>query len=202
MRDYLFYPLALLMVSAIIALSLIPFLGRPPNGPLSVAGNGDRTYLKVEGRDLYRLRTGRPAIITMKDMGEPPIPEYVTISASHKDMAYFLPELGPHFEIAADLEQHWGGRTLEIIITARAADDAGADQFEVNYASGREEASGWQRFALTPEFKSYTLSWEPPEAALGELGKDYFGIRPVIPEKNRSIDIKSIEFRSFLMSSS
>ena len=64
------------------------------------------------------------------------------------------------------------------------------------YSAGKVGNSGWHRFELEPDWKTYTFEYVVPEKLLeNAVAYDYFSIRPVVPEKVRGIMIREIEFR-------
>ena len=74
---------------------------------------------------------------------------------------------------------------------ARAAGEFGASQFEANYFAKAEAETGWKAFDLTPTFQTFSLSFDVP--ARGETqGYDYIGIRPVAPDKSRTMEVRSV----------
>ena len=64
-------------------------------------------------------------------------------------------------------------------------------EVEANYSAGRTGQSGWQKFQLQPGFTDFSFEYDVPPV-VGEQGVDYFGIRPVVPEKQRGIIVESI----------
>ena len=82
------------------------------------------------------------------------------------------------------------GATIE----AKPADAQGALAFEANYSAGQEGNSGWRKFNLKPGYDSYSFEWDVPVRRIADQAVDYLAIRPVVPEKHRAVEIRSIKF--------
>ncbi len=190
MRDRLFFPVAAALAGAFILLALNPFAERVPTGPVS-AGGRNPMDLKIEGAELHRFLPGNydGLDVINGENGQPPVLR-ITRKASED---YLDPRSGPHLVLAEDLEIAFEKRKIEIQIEARSAGDFPASEFQADYFAKTEFESGWQKFELTPEFKTYSFTYTPP--AHGEsLGYDYVGLRPVAPDKQRVMEIRSIRF--------
>lgn len=78
---------------------------------------------------------------------------------------------------------------------ARPASDGGALSFEANYSAGPEGNSGWKRFALLQDYAPFTFTYDVPFKPMdAERGVDYLAIRPIVPEKDRAIEVRSVTF--------
>ncbi|MEL6245177.1 MAG: hypothetical protein AAFQ85_07510 [Pseudomonadota bacterium] len=190
MSDRLFFPLAALLALGLVALGLQPALGALPSG--SVSGGGtDYSEVTLEGADLNRIIGGGESDIDLIARGED---DYVLRIETGIDNMDQLVEEGPHFRLAADLENVFQGRTLEVTVRARPADEAGARAFVVNYYAGQVGESGWQRFLLTPDFEDHTFALEVP-LRIGPQGVDFLGVRPSTLDKPRAILIERVTLR-------
>ena len=188
MRDRLFFPLAFILASSFILMALNPFSERVPSGPVS-AGAGNAEDVTVKDRELYRFQPGNyESIKFIPASGDMPAAVQITRRATDD---YLDPRSGPHLILAEDIEFAMDHREIQIDIDARAAGDFGASQFEANYFAKAEGESGWQRFDLTPTFQTFSFTFEVP--ARGETqGYDYIGIRPVAPDKYRTMEVRSV----------
>ncbi|MFN7163538.1 MAG: hypothetical protein ACK4P2_01855 [Hyphomonas sp.] len=187
MRDRIFFPLAGLLVVLMIILALQPGIGRLPTG--AVAGDGvNYDRIVIEGAYLNKVIAGgdaRTRLLRTPERG------YVLQIETEAGALQEAPELGPHFRLAPDLEVQFSGRRIRVTVRARPADNRGAMEMQANYSAGRVGESGWRKFALQPGFTDFTFEFEVP-VATGEQGVDYFGVRPVVPEKQRAILIEQI----------
>ena len=77
------------------------------------------------------------------------------------------------------------------IATAVAAVKAGA----IDYLAKPGFESGWQTFPLTAQFATYSLRYKTPPRG-DELGYDYIGIRPVAPDKRRTMEVRSVRIHA------
>jgi hypothetical protein len=195
MRDYMFFPLAGILAGAFVMMALQPWAERVPSGPVSCgrcANPEDRT---VEGKELHRFLPGKYnglKIVTPEGGGAPIL--RITRSAEEQ---YQSPESGPHVVIDSDLELVFEDRPIEVIITARSVGDIPADRFEANYfaKSDAEGESGWIGFVLTREFKDYAFTFQAPNRG-GVMGYDVLGIRPVAPDKRRTMEVKAVRIHT------
>lgn len=189
MKDRLFYPLALATALVIISAAIAPGLGALPTGSIS-GGGTDYSEIIVEGDDLNRIIGGGESKIELLNDGAKRALRIEVRAGTLPD----APELGPHFRLAADIENVFSGKTVEIIMRVKPSSRYGAMRFVANYSTGKNGESGWTEFALKPEYDDYTLIYDVPLRG-AEQGVDYLAIRPVTPEKTRAIEIERITLR-------
>jgi hypothetical protein len=194
MSDRAFFAIMGLIAAAMVVLALVPYRNLPPRGALSGgAMDAPRDLIIADGRNLFRfVAADESDVDVIEEDGAQPT--YVRISQSPGRVSDFA-DRGVHLPLAADLERSWAGKQLEITVRARAGGEIGADAFEANYSVGRLGGSAWQRFALTPEFADYTFTYAVPQLLGEELSLDYLGVRAVLADKRRSVDIAAVTFR-------
>jgi hypothetical protein len=186
MRDHFFFPLAALLAGMFVFLAILPGFGRLPDGPMAGDGvNYDR--IVIEGPNLNRIIAGGHAVTRLLREDE----KYLLYIEEAEDALSEIPELGPHFRLAADIELQFSGRLVRVTIRARPADIRGAEEIMVNYAAGRTGESGWQVLGLQPDFSDVGFEYRVPPVR-GEQGLDYLGIRPVVPDKSRAVIIERV----------
>lgn len=188
MRDRLFFPLAFIVASAFIFMALNPFADRVPSGPMS-AGGGNPEDVTVKDEQLYRFQPGASSSVEIiKPSDDTPMLVRITRQAADD---YQDPRSGPHLVLAEDIEYGMENRTIQIDIEARSAGDFAASKFEANYLVKPEFESGWKAFDLTHEFQTYSFTYDTPP--IGEsFGNDFLGIRPVAPDKQRTMEVRSV----------
>jgi hypothetical protein len=191
MQDRYFFPLAAVVAGAFVLTALQPYMPRPPRGPLSCGGCANIEDVTAAGKELHRFVPGNFDGVSMVETPEGPILRITRLA----EQVYEDPRSGPHIVLAEDLEFAFESRLIEVTIEARATPDAGASQFEADYFAKSEGESGWQPFDLTSDWKPYSFSFETP-ASGGTLGYDYLAIRPVVPDKRRAMDVRSIRIRA------
>jgi hypothetical protein len=188
MRDRLFFPLAFILASSFILMALQPFAERVPSGPVS-GGGRNAEDVTVQGMELHRFQPGNYdsiQVIPASDKG--PTLLRITRQATED---YQDPRSGPHLILAEDIEYAMEHRKIQIDIEARAAGDFAASQFEANYFAKSENETGWKPFDLTQDFQTFSFTFDAPER--GEtVGYDYIGIRPVAPDKHRTMEVRSV----------
>ena len=188
MSDRLFFPIILAVAAVMVYLALQPDADCAPTGPVGGADT-DYSEVRVEQCNLRRIIAGSSADIELiGDEGQ----RYLSIESGSGPLQDG-PEFGPHFRLASDLETQFAGFTVRVTIRARPAPDRGAMAFEANYSAGKAGQSGWKSFDLQPDWQDYVFEVRVPRAS-GQ-GVDYLGIRPIVPDKTRRIEIKSISFR-------
>ena len=198
MSDIVFYPVALIAALAIIAAAALPGRYRLQCGSVSGAGTDYRT-ITVSGDDLCRMVAAGQSDIERVMEGDEITAVVITAAAGQLgDRA----ERNPHFRLAADLENAFAGFRVRVTVEARHADVRSASSFEVNYSAGNEGNSGWQQFNLRPEFRDYSFEWDVPSRGGNEHAVDYVAIRPIIPDRTRSFEIRSIRLERLRRSES
>jgi hypothetical protein len=192
MTDRLFFPLALFIAATLVFLALQPFAERPPTGPLSGGGRNAEDVL-ASGEELHRFLPGETGGLTIEpgSAGEGVLLRINRLA----EQTYDDPRSGPHLVLAEDLEYAFENREVEVAIEARAAGEFGASQFEAAYIARAGEESGWRTFSLTTEFAPYAFTWSVPPRGDSE-GYDFIGVRPLAPDKRRSMEIRSIRIRT------
>ncbi len=187
MRDWFFFPAALALVAMMVFLAIQPGIGALPTGP--VAGDGaNYNRITIEGDYLHKVFAGGNAKTELVDG---PDKETLLFIEAESGALRDAPELGPHFRLAADIETQFSGMTVRVTVRARPADDRGAMQIAMNYSAGRVGESGWKIFDLSPEFSDFSFDYDVPHVE-GDQGVDYFGIRPVVPNKSRAVLVERI----------
>lgn len=189
MNDRVFFSSALLLAMLLVLLALQPAAGALPSGSVS-GGDTDYSEITVTGRDLNRVVAGGESRITLIGDGDNRVLRIETQAGILTED----PVKGPHFRMAADLENVFQKQTLEITVRAKPAARYGAEEFIANYTTGKDGESGWTRFDMVPQFADYAFEYRVPPRGL-DHGVDYLAIRPVTPEKRRAIEIESITLR-------
>ncbi|HEX7788897.1 MAG TPA: hypothetical protein VF467_00015, partial [Afipia sp.] len=188
MRDRLFFPLAFILACTFILMALQPFAQRVPSGPVS-GGGRNAEDVTVKDAELHRFQPGNyDSIQIVPAAGENPTVLRIARQATED---YQDPRSGPHLILAEDIEYAMEHRKIQVDIEARAAGEFGASQFEANYFAKSEFETGWKQFDLTQEFQTFRFTFDTPPR--GEtVGYDYIGIRPVAPDKSRTMDVRSV----------
>jgi len=189
MKDIVFYPLAVILGTGVLILALLPGIGALPSGPVSV-GDGRYEAVSVSGLQVNRMQPGGNAALSLVEAG----PESAIRIDVEADTLSDDPVLGPHFPLAADLEVQFSGFEIEITVRAKPGPERGATAMRMNYSTGRHGESGWQEFALKPDYQDYSFTYEVP-VHRGDQGFDYLGIRPIVPDKSRSLLVEAVEFK-------
>tara|TARA_R110000787_G_scaffold44093_8_gene108020 strand:+ start:8678 stop:9274 length:597 start_codon:yes stop_codon:yes gene_type:complete len=189
MRDRFFFPAALVVVGLMVFFAIRPAIGALPTG--TVTGDGVHyDKIVVEGNYLHKIYAGGNAKTELVDG---PNGKRVLLIQADAGALRDEPELGPHFRLAADIETQFAGQTVRTTVRARPTDDKGAMQIALNYSAGRVGESGWEIFDLKSGFNDFSFDYDVPLIE-GDQGVDYFGVRPVVPDKSRELLVERITF--------
>jgi hypothetical protein len=189
LKDAVFYPLVALLAVLMIGAAMIEGWSQPKCGPFGGAdGPADYSLIILNGGDLCRMEAYLGYDLELKD-------EVLTIKADETANVASV-QHNAHFRLGPDLENVYAGRTLRISLTVKPSDGFGAEAFEFNYSTGKPGDTGWTRFDLKPGWDTYTAEVNIPRKLLeSSTAFDYISVRPVVPDKTRSIDLREIRFR-------
>lgn len=197
MKDYIFYPLALIVALGIIAAAALPQRDRLDCGSVSGAGTNYQT-VPVNGDNLCRMQAAGQSALKRVTSDDGVISSLIIDAGA--GLLGDRPDRNPHFRLAADLEQQFAGFLIRVTVEAKPASEQGALAFEANYSAGQEGNSGWRKFDLKPEYDTYSFEWDVPTRRIADQAVDYLAIRPVVPEKHRAVEIRSIKFERLKVS--
>jgi len=180
MKDWLFYPLVLLFVAVTIYFAL--HWGGDPN-----YGDPDEGWV-VEGTDLNGLTRSPGTELSMKGVDK------AILRANFR--ADEQPSQGVFTTLSGDYSSAYGGRTLELTIRARAADENPAETFQlalltVPPVKGR---FGWRNHKATNEYKDFVIKTKL-ESFQSRDPVIYFGIWPDAEGKGGQIEIERISVK-------
>jgi hypothetical protein len=180
--DRLFYPLAGLLIAAIIALALFSGGGEdlsdsdiirqgwglkgPELNALTISPGSNAEYQSGEGGFI------RLSQFTPDGDGPASIGVFATLGPAH--------------------ERAFAGQALEISFRARANPNDPLDAFEAAYFPMESAASEWVRFDLTTEWQDYTFEFTPTPTSDPE-NVDILAIFPGRRGRQKDVDIASIE---------
>jgi hypothetical protein len=184
LKDRYFYPLAGLLIVAMVATAL-SFGGSRTIDAADIWRDG----LTVEGEDLALLEAqpGTLSEYVASDGGEP---AFARLSSNvARDIA--PPGPGVFASIGPDYERAFGGRKLRLTITARASRTNGLDGFDMAYFTAGAGDSGWKPRELTLDWADYEMTFTPGVPGEGEP-RDFFSIWPGTTAEQRFMDIRKM----------
>ncbi|MEO0607226.1 MAG: hypothetical protein AAFY82_03280 [Pseudomonadota bacterium] len=189
MKDTVFYPVAILLAIGMVAISMAKGWTEPRCGPFGGAnGPADYSLIILGGRDLCRMEATFGYELNLAE-------DILTIKAEEAALQSDV-QNNAHFRLGPDLEAAYAGHNLRVSFTIKPGSDFGAEAFEFNYSSGKPGNTGWTKIELKPEWDTYTAEIEVPRRLIeNEIAFDYLSIRPVVPEKSRSIELREVRFR-------
>lgn len=187
LKDRFFYPLAAVIVVAMVGFAL-SFGERVELTECEIWSSG----YTMEGEDLVRLtaQPGTQAVFVAAASGQPAYARLTSTAARDslpKGPGVFAP-LGPQYERA------FATRNLRMTVTARASRLNGLESFDIGYFSAGSGDSGWMRKTLSSGWAEYEMEFRP--GALTELqGLDHASIWPGETAELLNVDVQKITVR-------
>ncbi len=184
LKDRFFYPLAALIVVAMVAVAL-SFGERIDLTDREIWNSG----YTMTGEDLVRL-TAQPGTqaVFVAAASEEPAYARLTSTAARDSLppgpGVFAP-LGPQYERA------FASRDIRMTVTARSSRINGLETFDIGYFSAGSGDSGWKRKTLTADWKDYVLDFRPGTLT-EQVGLDHASVWPGETAELLNVDIKSI----------
>lgn len=181
LKDIFFYPLAALIISAMVfgALSL---------GDYEVLSLEDirAQGFTVEGQDLASL-TASPGTNFEYIAASANQPAYVRlVTTLARDVA--PPSPGIFAALNPNYEQAFAQQDLRLTITARSSPTSGLTEFDMGYFTAGAGDSGWKRRRLTSDWTEHVLEFTPG-VNTGESELDYFSIWPGVTADPLMMDV-------------
>ena len=181
MKDWVFYPLVLLVVGLMVAFAL----SFAENEPIDPAKG-----IEISGADLANLVVAPGTSLEMAE--DPQFGQIAKLSAhsTHKD----APSAGVFFALPTAYHQAYDGKNVTFEVDARQAAERGAQEFWIAFFSPNG-SSGWKTIQADTEFQIKSLSYRLQREKDGD-DYAYFGIWPDPEGNSHSIEIRS--FKVFL----
>ena len=184
LRDLYFYPLALMVIAAVIGAALMS----GEHETLSPQDILEQGY-SAEGQGLSRLVAS-------------PGTNYEFVSEKGSQPAYVIMwtdiaraniggSAGVFAPLGPDYERAFGGQDLRMTITARQSAANPLTEFDMGYFTATVGDSAWQRRALTPDWQDYSFTFSP-NPPRGEADIDYFGIWPGEAGSGQRMDVSKM----------
>lgn len=178
MKDRFFYPLAALVIFAIIAFAVSLKTDTAPS-------NVD--LYERQGVDLAELFPSPGTTVQLSQTGD----DVFAVLSAHMSREIAPPSSGVFGTLGPAYEANFGGSTIRITVRARHSKAVPSALMELGYFTTGVGDSGWQPFKLSNEFVDYSFEFSPNPPS--EDGIDYVGIWPDPEGKGGSIDVQSIK---------
>ena len=177
MKDRFFYPLAILVVAAIIFYALSFKVDNAPS-------NAD--LYERAGADLEELFPSPGTTVVMVG----PEDNRRAVLSAHMSRDVAPQSAGVFGTLGHVYEDNFGGAEIRITVRARRAQQSPSDVMELGYFTSGTGDSGWQEFILTDAYADYSFEFKPN--APTEKGNDYIGIWPDLEGKGGTVDVQSV----------
>lgn len=180
MKDWLFYPLAVMAIIAMIAFAYT-------RGRHAAVPTGS-TFI-VEGQNLNTLYAAQG--VSFSIAGDAENPNAYAVLSAHVSRANAPPSAGVFVTLPPAYKEMYAGQALRISITARKGRGSKLESFDVGYLTTDAGASGWQTFEVTNDFEDFEFAFTPGKPG-APGGSDYVGIWPDVDGESRTLDVKEI----------
>jgi hypothetical protein len=181
MRDYLFFPIAGLVLLAMIAAAVAP---GPAYQRRAMAALGDPdTGLLIEGETLSTFQIPEGISLDVIETENGPA---ARIAAFKR---YDTPpeSAGAFLTLPTDFETAFAGRTIRVSVQARRSAENGSPHFRLRYIAGAgQPGDDWRDVAVDGSLRTYEFDWTLPPT---DGAADYIGIWPDPEGLGRSIEI-------------
>lgn len=183
-KDRFFYPLAALIVAAIVVLAL-SFGERIDLSDREIWTNG---YV-MEGEDLARLtaQPGTQAVFIAATASEPAYARLTSTAARDS----LPPGPGVFAPLGENYERAFATYDLRMTVTARASRQNPLPHFDLGYFTDGSGDSGWKRRELTPDWSEYSMGFTPG-ALSAKQGLDYFSVWPGEMSELLNMDVQKM----------
>lgn len=178
--DWAFFPLAVALAAALIALA---FQMRPGGDTALVSETG----FSVQGEALADLVPG-PGTSFRFDPNAPDGPAARLRSGASFELAGNL-SAGVAAFAPAEFERRISGRRIQVEIEARTTGPNPPDTVKIAYFIVGWGGSGWQDVPIQPEYSTLVIEWEGAELPAGPYS-EAIGIWPDIDGQNREILVR------------
>ncbi len=179
MKDWLFYPLAALIIGGMIyyALSF-----KVDNAPKNI------DIYERSGSALAGLFPS-PGTTLKAPSNAAAIDNFATLAA-HMTREIAPPSAGVFATLGPAYETNFGGSTVRVSVRARSGRVNPSPVMELGYFTNGVGDSGWQKFTLTSKFSDYSFDFSPKIPT--DKGNDYIGIWPDPTGHGGTIEVQSM----------
>lgn len=178
MKDWLFYPFAMLIIGGMIAYAL---------SFATPTGADTATEFKLEGETLSTLFPAEGTSFSIA--GDANNPNAYAVLSAHIAKELAPPSAGVFATLGPSWEKKFAGQNIRVTIHARKGRANPVDRFQFAYFTDGAGSSGWQTFDLSSEFQDISFEFTPG-LPNGDPSSDYVGIWPDPNGRQRTMDVK------------
>ena len=185
MRDRFFYPLALLIIAAIVALAVLPGVKR--------AGLNNEQILRegyvLTGENLSKLTSASTIFVDYVRDQDGVIDLARAYGNMSRDMA--PPSVGVFGTMSASYNKIFAGHSLEVKVRVRRSPGSTIEQFDLGFFTLGKWSSRWHKFTPTDSYQDFSFIYEaPPELADQPVSR--IGVWPGDKGDSQPLDIQSM----------
>ncbi|NNC38510.1 MAG: hypothetical protein HKO02_13725 [Hyphomonadaceae bacterium] len=188
MRDLYFYPLALIVIAAIVAFAVLPGLNRAAENQQNILTNG----FVLTGDDLQKLTAAPTTFVEFKTDLNGAVTNARIFGNMPRDMA--PASAGVFGTLSSGYLKAFAGKSLEIRVRARKSANSSLDQFDFGFFTPGAGASGWKKFTLADTFKDIDYTYDAP-VSLAENQVSYVGIWPGDKGNSQAMDVEYLSVK-------
>ena len=178
MKDRYFYPLAAVIIGAMIAYALSFTVDTRPS-------NVD--IFERQGADLDVLFPSPGTTVNLEVSSDM---VYAKLSA-HMNREIAPPSAGVFATLGPDYESNFGGATIRITVRAKAGETTPSATMELGYFTADVGSSGWRTFELADSYADYSFDYSPNKPS--GKGNNYLGIWPDSSGQGSEVFVQSVK---------
>ena len=188
MRDRYFYPIAVLIIFAIITAALLPGQKRAKLDDQHILENGYR----LSGDSLRKLTAAPATQLDFSTNTDGNVDAAILSSITPKNRAPL--SAGVFGTLGGRYETLFGGKKLEVVVRARSFEKKPLTSFEMAYFTAGVGDSNWRRFDLDKNYQDFRFVFTP-NSPKGTPGVDYVGIWPGEKGLGEFMEVESIRVK-------
>lgn len=188
MRDLYFYPLALIVIAAIVGFAVLPGLNRAAENQHNILTNG----FVLAGNDLQKLTAAPTTFVEFNSGANSAVTSARIFGNMPRDMA--PASAGVFGTLSSGYLRAFAGQTLEIRVRARRSTNSNLGQFDLGFFTPGAGSSGWKKYTLDDTFQDFNFTYQAP-SDLSNSDVSYVGIWPGDKGDSQALDVERLSVK-------